>query len=279
MGLRILICDDSPMINAMLSTTLNKLGYEVCGIAKNGHEAVAQYAALLPDVVFMDMTMPVMDGLEAASKIKGSYQDARIIMLSAMADEGLQAEAGKIGIDIFLKKPFEPQMIVDSLAAIMNEDQHLIQPFSDSLSQIFFKMTQLKLEPYGKVEISEHPISSLGISALISFTGKIYGRFMIDVEPTVAWEVARLFNGNEYQSVTEETVMFALSELANIVIGDALTNLNNKHNLLLRPSPPIVFAGDHIRIALPQISSAIFGFTSPVGNLQISVAFKGGIPR
>ena len=114
---RILLVDDSPMIHALLRKALEKNGYEICGDANNGKEAVEMFKKLTPDLVFMDITMPIMDGIEASTKIKQLNSQARIIMLSAMGDEEIIAHAKSIGIDTFLKKPFKEDMVIGAISA------------------------------------------------------------------------------------------------------------------------------------------------------------------
>lgn len=119
MSQRILIVDDSPIIHAMLRKTLENNGYTVCGDAKNGKEGIELYKELSPDIVFMDITMPLLDGLGAAKEIKTLNPNAKIIMLSAMGDEEVMDQAKQIGIDIFLKKPFDDYKIVSSISKII----------------------------------------------------------------------------------------------------------------------------------------------------------------
>jgi|CZCB01.1.fsa_nt_gi two-component system chemotaxis response regulator CheY len=116
---RILLVDDSPIIHKLLRRTLEAHGYEVCGDAKNGREAVSMYQSLKPDLVFMDITMPVMDGLEASGEILKMDPQARIIMLSAMGDEQIVNRAKELGIDNFLKKPFNDYKIISAISGIV----------------------------------------------------------------------------------------------------------------------------------------------------------------
>lgn len=113
---RILLVDDSPMIHKLLRKTLENNGYTVCGDAKNGKEGLDMFCSLHPDLVFMDVTMPVMDGLQAARLIKEKNRDARIIMLTAMGDEEIINQANDIGVDKFLKKPFDDYKIVSVIS-------------------------------------------------------------------------------------------------------------------------------------------------------------------
>lgn len=116
---KVLLVDDSPMIQNLLAKTLEKNGYEVCGRAKNGREGVELYKSLQPDLVFMDITMPIMDGLEAAGNIKAFNPQSKIIMLSAMGDEEVVEQAHSLGIDIFLKKPFDDYKIVSAISKLL----------------------------------------------------------------------------------------------------------------------------------------------------------------
>lgn len=111
-----LLVDDSPLIHTLLRKTLEKNGYEVCGDAMNGKDAVELYGKLQPDMVFMDINMPMMDGLSAATEIIKSDPKARIIMLSAMGDETVIRKAEEMGIRIFLKKPFDEYKIISSIS-------------------------------------------------------------------------------------------------------------------------------------------------------------------
>lgn len=114
----ILIVDDSPMIHNLLKKMLRENGYEVCGDAKNGEEALLLFEQGNPDLVFMDVTMPVMDGITAAKTLKKKHPDARIIMLTAMGDEEIIHQASEAGIDIFLKKPFDDYKIISAISKL-----------------------------------------------------------------------------------------------------------------------------------------------------------------
>ncbi|WP_378954482.1 response regulator [Pelosinus sp. sgz500959] len=106
--IKILVVDDSPFIHKAITRALNTTeNYEICGIAKNGKEGVELYMTLNPDLVTMDITMPIMDGLEASKSIIGQDPAAKIVMLSALGDEELINSAQLIGIKSFIQKPFK----------------------------------------------------------------------------------------------------------------------------------------------------------------------------
>ena len=84
---KILITDDALFMRVTLKNLLTANGYEVVGEAVNGQDAVDKYAATLPDLVLMDITMPVMDGIMACRTIRETFSDAKIVMCTAMGQK------------------------------------------------------------------------------------------------------------------------------------------------------------------------------------------------
>ncbi len=119
MSRKVLIVDDSAIIHKLLRKVIESIGFEVCGDAKNGAEGVEMYRTLKPDLVFMDATMPVLDGLEATKQIKALDSSAHIIMLTAMGDDEFSDEALEAGVEQFLKKPFDDYKIVNAISKIL----------------------------------------------------------------------------------------------------------------------------------------------------------------
>jgi two-component system chemotaxis response regulator CheY len=117
--IRVLVVDDSPFIHKAIARALNSDAYEICGIGSNGREGAELFSKLNPDVVTMDITMPVMDGLGSARIILGQNADAKIVMLSAMGDDALMNEAKSIGIRVFLQKPFKPDELKAAIAQLV----------------------------------------------------------------------------------------------------------------------------------------------------------------
>ena len=117
--IRVLIVDDSPFIHKAISRALAAGDFEVCGIGSNGKEGAELYAKLKPDLVTMDITMPIMDGLDSARLIVKSDPAAKIVMLSAMGDEELMKSAKDIGIRVFLQKPFKSDEMMKAIAQVM----------------------------------------------------------------------------------------------------------------------------------------------------------------
>ena len=112
---KIMIVDDSSLIRKMLRQLLEKNGYAVVGEAVNGEEAVALYDTVKPDLVTMDVTMPVMDGVAALKKIKEAHSDARVIMVTAAGQKDRIMEALKSGAKAFITKPFDEADLLKNL--------------------------------------------------------------------------------------------------------------------------------------------------------------------
>jgi len=110
MSIRVLIVDDMAQVRHDLRTVLPLVGQaaglqiEVVGEAGNGQEAVQQAASLQPDVVLMDLEMPVMGGYEATRQIKACSPDCRVIALTIHSDETVRQQASQAGVDDFIVK-------------------------------------------------------------------------------------------------------------------------------------------------------------------------------
>ncbi len=109
---RILIVDDSRTSRKILRGLLEEAGNEVIAEAENGEEGVNKYKELKPDVTTLDITMPVMDGLEALVKIREFDNKAKVIMVTAAGQQNKMVEAIKNGASEFVTKPFEKENIL-----------------------------------------------------------------------------------------------------------------------------------------------------------------------
>lgn len=112
---RVLVVDDAAFMRLMLKDILQKGGYEIVGEAANGLEAIEQYNKLLPDLVTMDITMPVMEGIDAVKQIKQDHPEARIVMCSAMGQQQMVLMAIQAGAKDFIVKPFQGERVLNAL--------------------------------------------------------------------------------------------------------------------------------------------------------------------
>jgi CheY-like chemotaxis protein len=113
---RLLIAEDQPENRLLLRTILEPLGFDLREAA-NGQEAVAVFEAWRPHLIWMDIRMPVMDGLEATRRIKAIDTAARtrIVALTAHALEDERREILASGCDDFVRKPYRYDKILDTL--------------------------------------------------------------------------------------------------------------------------------------------------------------------
>jgi two-component system chemotaxis response regulator CheY len=114
----ILIVDDSRTSRRVLREILERNGHTVVGEAVNGEEGYLKYKELRPEVVTMDITMPVMDGVECLSLIKKENQDAKVLMITAAGQKEKMLESIKRGAEEFIMKPFNEAEILGALERI-----------------------------------------------------------------------------------------------------------------------------------------------------------------
>lgn len=119
---RVLLADDLFFMRMVQKEVLESQGYEIIGEASTGTEAVRRYEELRPDVVVLDITMPEMNGLEAMQRILALDPDARIIICSAIGQQGLIVEAINAGIKDFIVKPFKPERLLSAMAKALDEE-------------------------------------------------------------------------------------------------------------------------------------------------------------
>ncbi|GEK81577.1 response regulator [Agrococcus baldri] len=120
---RILLVDDQALVRAGFETILtSEPGFEVVGQARDGAEGVAMAAGLEPDVICMDVQMPVMDGLEATRAIAAGSDHPAVLMLTTFDREDFLFDALSAGASGFLLKTAEPEHLIDAVHALARGD-------------------------------------------------------------------------------------------------------------------------------------------------------------
>ena len=115
---RVLIAEDEALIRLDLREMLEEEGYDVCGEVGDGAAAVQQAKALRPDLVILDVKMPVLDGLSAAEQIV-SERIAPVVILTAFSQRDLVARAREAGAMAYLVKPFTKADLMPALEMAM----------------------------------------------------------------------------------------------------------------------------------------------------------------
>ena len=114
---RIVIADDFETLRRGLKSLL---GSAVCGEAENGKQAVEKVMELRPDIIILDWTMPVMNGLQAARLIRSFAPEIKIIVFSLHDGNTVREEALQAGADVFLHKTAIGEDILKAIAALMD---------------------------------------------------------------------------------------------------------------------------------------------------------------
>lgn len=116
---KILMVDDSKTSRKILKGILEENGHEVIGEAVNGEDGTLKFKELKPDITTMDITMPVMDGLEALKQIMEYDKNAKVIMVTAAGQKTKMVDAIKYGAAEFLAKPFETDQIITIINRVL----------------------------------------------------------------------------------------------------------------------------------------------------------------
>jgi DNA-binding NarL/FixJ family response regulator len=128
--MRVLLADDHTLLVEGLRNLLEAHDIEVVGAAGNGREAAELARELLPDVILMDIRMPVCDGLSATRLIKAELPQIKIIVLTTSADEQDLFEAVKSGAGGYLLKSMDAESLIEAL----DDAQHDVPPFAPGLA-------------------------------------------------------------------------------------------------------------------------------------------------
>lgn len=115
----VLIVDDSRTSRRILKNILIENDFEIAGEAEDGQAGYEKYIELSPDLVTLDITMPVLDGLSCLKKIMSFDKHAKVIMVTAAGQKSKMVDAIKNGASEFIQKPFEPEQIMSIIKTVI----------------------------------------------------------------------------------------------------------------------------------------------------------------
>lgn len=119
MKTRILLVDDHEIVRKGLKTLITRNpGWEICGEAENGKEAVEKAIELNPDIIVMDVMMPVMNGFDAAAQIRRLAPSAKIVLVSMYETKSLELTAASAGADAYIPKTRAPAELVEMIGRL-----------------------------------------------------------------------------------------------------------------------------------------------------------------
>jgi DNA-binding NarL/FixJ family response regulator len=125
--IRVVIADDHPIVRGMVRTAVHQHPhFEVVAEAENGAEAIEEVKRLKPDVVVLNITMPLVSGFEAAREIKKQVPETAIVILSSHADKYFVEEARKIGVRAYFPKSKIGGALIEALEAAVKGDDFIV---------------------------------------------------------------------------------------------------------------------------------------------------------
>ncbi len=119
---RYLVVDDSVFARKNITKMVESFGGQVVGEAGDGCTAITEYDRTQPDMVLMDITMPQMEGIEAAERIVRSHPEARVVMVSSVGYQENIVAALQKGARHFVQKPVKPEVLYEVIKYVMGED-------------------------------------------------------------------------------------------------------------------------------------------------------------
>jgi YesN/AraC family two-component response regulator len=146
---RILIVDDSIVMRKNLEVILSNVGHEIVGQATNGKQAVLMYSELKPDLVTMDISMPLMSGVDAVKEITDTDEAAKIIIISALNQKQMVFEALNNGAKHYIIKPIDPNKVIGVVNEVLSEEN------KDEVSSVNIDKENISQIPGFKIQNNE----------------------------------------------------------------------------------------------------------------------------
>ncbi len=193
MTIRVLVADDQGMVRSGFSTLLNaQPDIEVIGEAVNGQEAVASAARLNPDVILMDVRMPVLDGLQATRQIAATDDHPRILILTTFDLDDYVYEALRAGASGFLLKDASASELAEAVRVVAAGDGLLAPGVTRRLIAEFARMGGPRVPARKSVkDLTDRETEVLALVARGMTNGEIAG-YLVVAEQTVKTHVSHV---------------------------------------------------------------------------------------
>ena len=145
--MRIILVDDQPLVRNGIASLLGSRGHEVVGEASDGQEGIELARRTHPDLVLMDLRMPVMDGLEATRLLKAEFPDLRIVVLTVSDDEQDLMDAVRYGAHGYLLKDLEADEFFEAIDAVEHGESVIPARLARHLWSEFQKLSAQGAKP------------------------------------------------------------------------------------------------------------------------------------
>ncbi|GGF84958.1 hypothetical protein GCM10010912_32770 [Paenibacillus albidus] len=221
---KLLLVDDERLILEGISQVVDwgKAGTELVGTARNGIEALDKIAALNPDIVITDISMPGLDGLELVKRCSVSYPQLKFVMLTGYKDFDYACTAMLHGVKHYLLKPCNENQIHDALAELVQEleERSSKEQFVSGMKERFAKVLPHVKEQFLKEWISNKTYGSRDLE----YYQDLFGMELND--KTVRLVLFRLEDSYEYEH------LFALQNIGQDILGEILLSATISSYLL-----------------------------------------------
>ncbi|HET9698180.1 MAG TPA: response regulator transcription factor [Terriglobales bacterium] len=147
MAVRVILADDHVIVRQGLKALLEREGYEVVGEASNGHEAIKLAETTHPEVVILDISMPLLNGIDAAREILGSAPRTKVILLTMFTEEHYVYEALRAGVSAYVLKTKAANELVSALQEVIKGDTYLSPGISRTVVQAYLSKADTPSDP------------------------------------------------------------------------------------------------------------------------------------
>lgn len=219
---KLLIVDDEYLVREGLKTTVDwqMLGLEVVGTCENGQIGLEMARKLKPDLIIVDVRMPVLDGLQMAEKLFEEKADLAIIAYSGYKDFENARKALHIGVAGFLCKPIQSEELISKVKSVMKNlhdkrrNNSILSQFISNLPIVRRKQFELLISDFSKQEEAKEQLSNIGVTIsdsgtliYIKSSDSYIETFINDVKTSLSTYV------NGWEIMPDETVFFTSSDL------------------------------------------------------------------
>jgi DNA-binding NarL/FixJ family response regulator len=206
--MRVLVADDHSLFRDGLVSLLEAAGYTVVGQAGNGQEAVELARSLRPELVLLDIHMPVMNGLEALRQIKDEMPEIQAVMLTVSDEEANLIEAIKSGADGYLLKHLNSQAFLKAIEGLQHGEAALTLAAATTVMKSLAELSRQKPEETSDEALSDRETGILHLMAEGLSNQEISRRISLS-ENTVKYHLKNIFQKLHAHNRTE-AVTFAM---------------------------------------------------------------------
>lgn len=200
--MRIVLVDDQPLVRNGIASLLEAHGHEVVGEASDGQEALELVRRSRPDMVLMDLRMPVLDGLSATRLLKTEHPDLKVVILTVSDDEQDLIEAVRSGAHGYLLKDLEAHEFFEAIDAVEHGESVIPPRLARHLWEEFSRISTREPEPSGEDALTDREHEVLRLVAAGNTNQEIADRLSIS-ENTVKFHMRGILDKLHLRNRTE----------------------------------------------------------------------------